>query len=517
VNSSAHSPPYDDLFATQYSPLFFFVFVFPPIIFLVTMPSISEPPTASNPITRLPYDVLREIFIHCLPQYLFRETQPDKTIAPLLLCHVCSSWRTVALSSAVLWSRLSCRLTVRYKDSKLKRSEVEFIRWWKKNHGLIPPYLSIRRKHKDLRVLTERLSGDGADEMPFLLEYITSAQYLDLDPVFWAIILKKIKTGKQIEFPNLCALERSVLAKNDPFHSVQALIAPRAFPALRYLSMGDKFLDDDYTPPFPIHWSALTHIALYDSSITLDFWYTFIRAVPNLQWATIDISDMFIYEADASANNLPCNLPHLATLDIRFYDIPPYVASTPFRLLLANFHTPSLRTLSLNWKVEREQLEDDSATVDELRAVLEALPTVQTLALGGDFLSFDKQGCATMTLGGPAQPVWTHAKQLTEVQLELPVTHDRSRAEAEEALGTFVRNIFFCDNSWLALRNPACPIRTVSIMDDDQTILDLNTEAFTMSCIQKRAETVPNVVFQIVSTTAGYAVADVLNNWGGGI
>ncbi|KAF8196072.1 hypothetical protein BJ912DRAFT_956110 [Pholiota molesta] len=477
----------------------------------------SEPPTTTRPITRLPYDALREIFIHCLHRYPYREMQPNTKIAPLLLCHVCSSWRMVALSSAVLWSRLFCRLTIRYKDSKLKRSEIEFIRWWKKNHGLIPPFLILSRKNKDPRVITERLSGDGADEMPFLLEYITSAQYLELDPAFWATIRKELKAGYQVKFPNLRALEKSELVKNDPFHSVQALVAPHAFPELRYLSMVENFLDVDYKTPFPMHWSALTHISFCECSITLDFWYTFIRAVPNLQWASIDISELYDYEYYPSANILPCNLPHLSTLDFSFNDTPPYVARTPFRLLLGNFHTPSLRTLSLNWTISDKQLEDDSATVDELRAVLEALSTVETLALGGDFLSFEKRGCATMTLGGPAQPVWTHAKQLTEIQLELPVTHDRSRAEAEDALGTFVRNIFFCDNSWLALRNPACPIRTVSIMDDDQTILDLNTEAFTMSCIQKRAETVPNVVFQIVSTTAGYDVADVRNNWGGGI
>lgn len=318
-----------------------FIFLrIPPVIpFLTAMPSSSEPP-ASSPITRIPYDALREIFIHCLPQYPLREIQPNKKIAPLLLCHICSSWRTVTLSSAVLWSHLCCRLTIRYKDSKLKKSEIEFIRWWKKNHGLIPPFLSLRMKDKGLRVVNERLSGDGTDEMPFLLEYIASAQYLELDPVFWATIRKRVKAGNQIEFPNLHALEKCGLDKNDPFHSVQALIAPHAFPALHRLSMGDDFLDVDYKTPFPIHWSALTHISFYESSITLDFWYTFIRAVPNLQWAFIDISELYDYEHYPS-DVLPCNLPHLSTLNVNFNDTPPYVANTPFRLLLANFRTPS--------------------------------------------------------------------------------------------------------------------------------------------------------------------------------
>lgn len=121
-----------------------------------------------------------------------------------------------------------------------------------------------------------------------------------------------------------------------------------------------------------------------------------------------------------------------------------------------------------------------------------------------------------MTLGGQVQPVWKHTKQLTEIQLELPITHGKSRADSEEALDTFVRNIFFCDNSWLDLPNSACPIRTVSIMDDDQPV-GVNTEAFTMSCIQKQAEKAPNIVFQLVSQTAGHDIVDAWNNWGVGI
>ncbi|KAF8186033.1 hypothetical protein BJ912DRAFT_972669 [Pholiota molesta] len=54
-----------------------------------------------KPMNKVPYDVLREIFIHCLPLHPLRDRQShSKKIAPLLLFHICSSWRTVALTSA---------------------------------------------------------------------------------------------------------------------------------------------------------------------------------------------------------------------------------------------------------------------------------------------------------------------------------------------------------------------------------------------------------------------------------
>ncbi|KAF8177683.1 hypothetical protein BJ912DRAFT_810716, partial [Pholiota molesta] len=55
------------------------------------------------PIKQIPYDVLVEIFVHCLPKYPLRNRQPNTTVAPMLLCQVCSSWRMVALTSPTLW------------------------------------------------------------------------------------------------------------------------------------------------------------------------------------------------------------------------------------------------------------------------------------------------------------------------------------------------------------------------------------------------------------------------------
>ncbi|KAF8175331.1 hypothetical protein BJ912DRAFT_988863 [Pholiota molesta] len=109
-----------------------------------TMPSTSEPSTGS-PIGRVPYDILREIFIHCLPlpgYYPHSQVQPDRRIAPILLCRICSSWRMVALAAAPLWTHLVFSFNILIGDDyydvgaasrkfKFFAREIEFIRWWR--------------------------------------------------------------------------------------------------------------------------------------------------------------------------------------------------------------------------------------------------------------------------------------------------------------------------------------------------------------------------------------------------
>ncbi|KAF9009932.1 hypothetical protein BDQ17DRAFT_1273594, partial [Cyathus striatus] len=57
-----------------------------------------------SPARRLSQDVLEEIFLACLPE----DRNPCMTVteAPILLTRICSSWRSIALSSPRLWSAI---------------------------------------------------------------------------------------------------------------------------------------------------------------------------------------------------------------------------------------------------------------------------------------------------------------------------------------------------------------------------------------------------------------------------
>ncbi|KAJ6594642.1 hypothetical protein B0H19DRAFT_918190, partial [Mycena capillaripes] len=53
---------------------------------------------------RLPHDILREIFLACLPTS--RNAVMSAQESPLLLCRICSTWRAIALSTPRLWASL---------------------------------------------------------------------------------------------------------------------------------------------------------------------------------------------------------------------------------------------------------------------------------------------------------------------------------------------------------------------------------------------------------------------------
>ncbi|EDR04257.1 uncharacterized protein LACBIDRAFT_304790 [Laccaria bicolor S238N-H82] len=57
-----------------------------------------------SPIRRIPFDVLGEIFVHCLPDG--RNAVMSSREAPILLGRICSAWRSIALSTPRLWASL---------------------------------------------------------------------------------------------------------------------------------------------------------------------------------------------------------------------------------------------------------------------------------------------------------------------------------------------------------------------------------------------------------------------------
>ena len=56
-------------------------------------------------IATLPEELLREVFLHCLPTDEF--VRPRRTSAPLLLCQVCCAWRASAIATPELWASIA--------------------------------------------------------------------------------------------------------------------------------------------------------------------------------------------------------------------------------------------------------------------------------------------------------------------------------------------------------------------------------------------------------------------------
>ncbi|KAM6491003.1 hypothetical protein JOM56_013242 [Amanita muscaria] len=116
--------------------------------------SYSEPTDAHlHPIQRLCPEVLAEIFTFCLPDVpkdLRQVEHISSRKTPLLLCSVCSSWRSLAISTPRLWQTFHFRIVDTMDRSlRLRRpmtididSITSGIRTWLDRSGALP--LSIR-------------------------------------------------------------------------------------------------------------------------------------------------------------------------------------------------------------------------------------------------------------------------------------------------------------------------------------------------------------------------------------
>ncbi|KAF8180588.1 hypothetical protein BJ912DRAFT_907185, partial [Pholiota molesta] len=226
-----------------------------------------------SPIGMVPYDVLLEILVHCLPlEDRFEIRQPNTKIAPLLLCQICTSWRTIALATPILWSHLSFCFTLRVFPGEWAffRNEIEFIRWWKKHQGSIAPSLRLAIERDDDK------SGALAQDkrtFVFLSDYMTTAQHLEIDPQFWERV--PAVHEDHLTFPNLHTLvtyEYLLDYRADHYFR-------HTFSALRRLAIVDIYTEiEDST--IPAQWSTLTHLSITVEFISHDFWVHLTSTAP---------------------------------------------------------------------------------------------------------------------------------------------------------------------------------------------------------------------------------------------
>ncbi|KAF7373275.1 hypothetical protein MSAN_00536500 [Mycena sanguinolenta] len=86
---------------------------------------------------RLPADIVQEIFIACLPTT--RNAVMSTKEAPLLLCRICSAWRTIALSVPRLWASLH----VPFDFVLPKESRISAVAEWLQRSAACPISISV--------------------------------------------------------------------------------------------------------------------------------------------------------------------------------------------------------------------------------------------------------------------------------------------------------------------------------------------------------------------------------------
>src|SRR6266550_3321160 len=103
-------------------------------------------PSSAFPINRFAREILTEIFWNCLP----RLTDPKSWImssdkAPLLLCCVCSSWRSIVLDTPRLWNIVAISIHNLKRDPQVGRQVINS--WLERSKSLpVGLYLIYRPK-----------------------------------------------------------------------------------------------------------------------------------------------------------------------------------------------------------------------------------------------------------------------------------------------------------------------------------------------------------------------------------
>ncbi|KAF9479223.1 hypothetical protein BDN70DRAFT_700791 [Pholiota conissans] len=489
-------------------------------------------PTSSNsatnfdsPIGNIPYDVLREIFLHCLPHnpHEWRNRQPSTKIAPILLCHVCSSWRTVALTSPKLWTHIGYYFPAEWTRIKsgsdrywaIRPKDLEFIQWWRKNHGAIPPFLSFTTEADQLEV--QDIAEAPISDLPkkskmfaavqklracqaCLLLYMASAQCLDISMPFWNMILRSGERNQWPMFPNLHTLTSS-WNLYDPLsivHDDFIGLLPHCSPMLlRRLHI--HFADFGDWPTILPHLHKLTHISLQRVGFNLEFWHVFIRAFPDLQWASFDIYIDPSGLADYFFPPPKHTLSHLTTLYFSIFT--EYDQIDTFTPFFDNLSLPSVHTLGVSSDLRSWM---DQRAIAEISTVLQSAPNITTLYLGRDFLS-------EYHLTADIIPFWQTVSNLTRLQLQIFSNNDFTAEEVQMALDQFVGRFFNSETEHMLfdLKNVACSIRTISLaLKYVEKIEDR-----VASHVRDLKRRWPNIDFQICSESLGEASRDAWESW----
>ncbi|KAH6915592.1 hypothetical protein BKA70DRAFT_1253223 [Coprinopsis sp. MPI-PUGE-AT-0042] len=240
-----------------------------------------------SPITQLSDDLLRELFVWCLP--------PEGTLntleAPILLVHVCHHWRTLATGYAFLWRSL--RLQIDQSDSRYTLREEAVAGWLDR----------CRESSIRLQVIFRGLTNiprynPSHDHFTFLSKAVAHLPSYH----FSSVTLYRVPTTLIHGFPPLVfpSLEKLVLYlgfTNDSesaWDNIGPIVAFRDCPLLRQVSL-TGFCLQKLSKAIALPWKQLTHLISY-IDIEPSLYFTLLHQMAELQYA-------FLLMGDASAGS----------------------------------------------------------------------------------------------------------------------------------------------------------------------------------------------------------------------
>ncbi|KAJ7465365.1 hypothetical protein B0H11DRAFT_63608 [Mycena galericulata] len=290
-----------------------------------------------SPLRHLPTEILAEIFKICVAQSrflnMFDYSIDNPRTAPILLTHVCSLWRHVAITTPRLWDRLSLRSPSAYPMGKV-------------------PLIAdlVNRSHPHWLVVEIRTSSRDIDDTKLthsvLPALVALPQFRDrVESLELGLDIRTFPAILSLSTPNLPrlrTLDLSLSVREDWQPSVAAVLEFfRSSQRLRELKLFAYYANSsaDFAPLFP--WSQLTRLVM---SIQLDFLVarTILARCTNLRDCFLE--DL-LHEQD-SDDDLPiCTLPKLWRLTVLLVSSS---TAEPSSVFFKAFSFPNLRDLTVD-------------------------------------------------------------------------------------------------------------------------------------------------------------------------
>ncbi|RDB27461.1 hypothetical protein Hypma_004100 [Hypsizygus marmoreus] len=243
-----------------------------------------------SPIRRIPQDVLVEIFlltrdwwegISVLNEFKSRPVGPLPTPSPLVITHVCSEWRRVALSTPMLWAKIKVGYEAYVSPMpNCSPDNNERLRTWLARTGMHHP-LDITYASPPHHNIT------GA-------------------PLSW--------TSPYVHRIKIFYLRGETLSlTNYTFRLGTNGIDETLFPSLRRVLLREF---DELVPPHFIPWHQLTHLSLDATSISLAALRSLLSKSTELLKLHTILRVIQGQESNAPEVSEPIALPQLVTLTV---------------------------------------------------------------------------------------------------------------------------------------------------------------------------------------------------------
>ena len=292
-------------------------------------------------VRRVPVELWRDIFSHCLSTH--RNPIISYSEAPLLLTHVCSLWRSIALTTPQIWTRIYVPVFSTAKDpiwavtpTHLDRPELSdffadkmeyrctMVQEWLGRAGSLPLSISLTMQSG------EPLQPIHRQLLDIIIQSLDRCQHLELMLIMMGEAQNILMRVGAAQLPKLHELNIYLLRASMEMVEGSGLFTTPSLRKLSIVYLPMRGSNDSFFAP--LNWRNLNSLSI-GSSIPLGWVHRLLRHCPYLVYCNLKMKD-----GGSVPNFEPILLPDLRKLCI-------YQECLNVDNLYSTLGAPGLRTL----------------------------------------------------------------------------------------------------------------------------------------------------------------------------